>query len=66
MTSYTFLFAFRYNIQYGRPGASDSEIVNAAENADIHERILTFPDKYDTQVDFVVIEWSNTPFNDRT
>ncbi|KAK7590115.1 hypothetical protein V9T40_001728 [Parthenolecanium corni] len=39
-----------YNIQYGRPGASHSEMVNAAENADIHERILTFPDKYDTQV----------------
>ncbi|CAG9561870.1 unnamed protein product [Danaus chrysippus] len=40
----------RYNIQYGRLTASSSDIISAAKNADIHDRILTFPDAYDTQV----------------
>ncbi|XP_061383703.1 ATP-binding cassette sub-family B member 6 [Danaus plexippus] len=40
----------RYNIQYGRLTASSSDIIAAAKNADIHDRILTFPDAYDTQV----------------
>ncbi|CAG4971826.1 unnamed protein product [Colias eurytheme] len=40
----------RYNIQYGRLGASSADVIAAAKNADIHDRILTFPDAYDTQV----------------
>ncbi|XP_041979528.1 ATP-binding cassette sub-family B member 6 [Aricia agestis] len=40
----------RYNIQYGRLGASDADVIAAAKNADIHDRILTFPDAYDTMV----------------
>lgn len=40
----------RYNIQYGRPGAAEADIIAAAKSADIHERILTFPDLYETQV----------------
>lgn len=28
----------------------EREVVEAAKNADIHERILTFPDLYNTQV----------------
>ncbi|XP_049873404.1 ATP-binding cassette sub-family B member 6 [Pectinophora gossypiella] len=40
----------RYNIQYGRLDASAADIISAAKNADIHDRILTFPDAYDTQV----------------
>uniref|UniRef100_A0A1B0CZW1 ATP-binding cassette sub-family B member 6 n=1 Tax=Phlebotomus papatasi TaxID=29031 RepID=A0A1B0CZW1_PHLPP len=40
----------RYNIQYGRVDASDIDVITAARSADIHERILTFPDQYDTQV----------------
>ena len=40
----------RFNIQYGRVGSSDADIVSAARNADIHERILTFPEAYETEV----------------
>ncbi|XP_053609540.1 ATP-binding cassette sub-family B member 6 [Plodia interpunctella] len=40
----------RYNIQYGRLTSTDADVISAAKNADIHDRILTFPDAYDTQV----------------
>ncbi|CAK1580313.1 unnamed protein product [Parnassius mnemosyne] len=40
----------RYNIQYGRLDAPIADVISAAKNADIHDRILTFPDAYDTQV----------------
>ncbi|XP_040214054.1 ATP-binding cassette sub-family B member 6, mitochondrial [Rana temporaria] len=40
----------RNNIRYGRVSASDEEVEHAAAAADIHERILSFPDGYDTQV----------------
>ncbi|KAG8200340.1 hypothetical protein JTE90_028522 [Oedothorax gibbosus] len=40
----------RYNIGYGRPTASDEEIEEAANAAEIHNQILTFPDGYDTIV----------------
>ena len=40
----------RYNIQYGRPGATDEEVERAAEHADIHTRILNFPQQYSTKV----------------
>lgn len=33
----------RYNIQYGRIDASNSEVEEAASSADMHSRILTFP-----------------------
>ena len=36
----------KYNIAYGRPSASDEEIINAATAADIHDRIQTFPEGY--------------------
>ena len=35
--------SIKFNIAYGRISATDSEIVAAAQNADIHEKILTFP-----------------------
>lgn len=35
--------ANRYNIGYGRIGATDEDIEAAAKAADIHDRILTFP-----------------------
>ena len=38
----------RSNIQYGRIDATDEEIFEAAKAADIHDRILSFPDGYDT------------------
>jgi ABC-type multidrug transport system fused ATPase/permease subunit len=40
----------RSNIAYGRPGATEQEIVEAAKLANAHEFILRMPDGYDTQV----------------
>lgn len=40
----------KYNIHYGRVDAPDTDVIIAAKNADIHERILSFPDGYETQV----------------
>ncbi|XP_051870229.1 ATP-binding cassette sub-family B member 6-like isoform X2 [Pristis pectinata] len=40
----------RNNIRYGRVTASDEEVEEASRAADIHERIITFPEGYDTQV----------------
>lgn len=34
----------RYNIRYGNVDATDQQVEEAADNADIHERILSFPD----------------------
>ena len=33
-----------YNIRYGTVDATDKEVEEAADNADIHERILSFPE----------------------
>nr|XP_009943607.1 PREDICTED: ATP-binding cassette sub-family B member 6, mitochondrial [Opisthocomus hoazin] len=38
------------NIRYGRILATDQEVQEAAQAADIHSRILSFPDGYNTQV----------------
>ena len=40
----------RYNICYGHIGATDQQVERAADYADMHERILTFPQRYDTIV----------------
>ncbi|XP_055545150.1 ATP-binding cassette sub-family B member 6 [Wyeomyia smithii] len=40
----------KYNIQYGRVNAPEEDVLLAAKSADIHDKILTFPEKYDTQV----------------
>lgn len=47
-----FLFSgtVRENIAYGRPGASDEEIVEVAKRANAHEFIMAFPDGYDTVI----------------
>src|SRR5438034_8349337 len=39
-----------YNIAYGRPSASDEEIIRAAKLAQIHEFILKLPKGYETMV----------------
>ncbi len=46
----TVLFSgsIRDNIRYGRPEASDDEVVAAAKAAQAHEFILSLPDGYDT------------------
>lgn len=48
--NFTTYFLFRYNIHYGRISATEAEIMEAARGADIHERILQFPEAYETQV----------------
>ena len=40
----------RYNIRYGRPGASDEDVVAAAKHAQIHSFISELPDQYDSEV----------------
>lgn len=42
--------SIRDNIRYGRPEASDKEVVSAAQAAQAHDFILSFPDGYDTQI----------------
>jgi ATP-binding cassette subfamily B protein len=47
-----FVFAdtIRENIRYGRPDATDQEIIAAAMRAEIHDEIMELPDGYDTFV----------------
>ena len=40
----------RYNIAYGRDNATESEVIEAAKAAQIHDFIMTLPEGYDTQV----------------
>ena len=40
----------RYNIAYGRPGASEEEIVQAAKLAQVHDFVERLPDGYRTMV----------------
>lgn len=42
--------SIRYNIAYGRPGASEAEIEQAARLAQIHDFIVSLPQGYDTRV----------------
>ena len=46
----TVLFSgtIRDNIRYGYPDATDEEVVSAAQTAQAHDFILSFPNKYDT------------------
>ncbi|ODQ49922.1 hypothetical protein SAICODRAFT_28070 [Saitoella complicata NRRL Y-17804] len=39
-----------YNVRYAKPEATEEEVYEAARAAQIHERILSFPDKYETKV----------------
>jgi ATP-binding cassette, subfamily B, bacterial len=48
----TMLFhrSLRDNIRYGRPDATDEEVMAAAKKAHIHDYIMTLADQYDTHV----------------
>ncbi|KAI9801886.1 MAG: hypothetical protein M1833_002200 [Piccolia ochrophora] len=39
-----------YNLKYANPDATDAEIFDACRAASIHDRIMGFPDGYDTRV----------------
>jgi ATP-binding cassette subfamily B protein len=39
-----------YNIHYGRPGAAEAEVLDAAKAAHIHDFIMTVPEGYETKV----------------
>lgn len=39
-----------YNLRYAKPYASDVDVYEACKAANIHDRIMDFPDKYDTKV----------------
>ena len=47
-----FMFAgtIRENIRYGRPDATDEEIIQAAVRAQIHNEIMEMPDGYDSYI----------------
>ena len=47
---YLFDGTLRDNIAYGRPGATDAEIEDAARKANIHEFIASLPEGYNTVV----------------
>ena len=42
--------SIKENIAYGKPDASDEEIIAAAKNANAHEFVKRFPEQYDTIV----------------
>lgn len=48
--AYLFTTSIKENIRYGRLGASDEEVMEAARRAYAHEFIMSFPDGYDTMV----------------
>ena len=47
---YLFAGTIMENIRYGKPGASDEEVIRAARRANAHEFIMAFPDGYDTDI----------------
>jgi len=47
---YMFSGSVRDNISYGKPHATDDEIIEAAKNANIHDFIMSLEEGYDTYV----------------
>ena len=47
---YLFNDTMRENIRYGKPDATEDEIVEAAKRANIHDYIMTLPNGYDTNI----------------
>jgi len=47
---YLFAETVMDNIRYGRPDATDEEVMEAAKRADAHAFILSLPDGYDTNI----------------
>lgn len=49
--SWLFKGTVRENIAYGKPDASDGDIIQAAKKARVHKFIMSLPDGYDTPVE---------------
>jgi ABC-type multidrug transport system fused ATPase/permease subunit len=49
-SAFSVLQSVRYNIGYGRIGSTDEEIEEAAKAAQLHSKVVGFPDGYDTRV----------------
>ena len=47
---YLFAGTIMENIRYGKPDATEEEIIEAAKNANAHEFIMSFPDGYQTDI----------------
>ena len=47
---YLFAGSIIENIRYGRPGATDEEVYEAAKKANAHEFIMCLPEGYDTDI----------------
>ncbi len=47
---YLFAGTIMENIRYGRPDATDEEIIAAAKNANAHDFIMSFPEGYATDI----------------
>ncbi len=47
---YLFNSTIRENILYGKPDASEAEVIAAAKKANIHDYIVSLPEGYDTQI----------------
>ena len=47
---YMFNGTVKENIAYGKPGATDEEVISAAQKAHIHDFIMTLPNGYDSLV----------------
>ena len=47
---YLFAGTIFENIRYGKPDATEEEIIAAAKNANAHEFIMSFPDGYNTDI----------------
>ena len=47
---YLFNASMRDNILYGRPDATEQEVIEAAKRANLHDYIVSLPDGYDTVI----------------
>lgn len=53
------------NIRFGKPDASDAEVMAAARQANAHAFITSFPDGYDTVVGECSVSGRRVPRRDR-
>lgn len=47
---YLFAGTIMENIRYGKPDATEAEVIEAAKSANAHEFIMSFPDGYETDI----------------